>query len=115
MVDRRSIYSNNDIFDKNGRRRPGIVTGKIKNVNREKSPTQTDKEKRARIVEEIQKRATNGETLDTIVNEIAQRSEVKMQFEYFSKNGITDLAPIFKNWYQSYEKNKDKDNRICIR
>ena len=72
-----------------------------------------DSKNRKRILDEIQKRCDkSNENLDEVVNEIAQRSEVKEQFHYYAKNGITDLAPIFKNWYEAHKRNREKNAKL---
>lgn len=55
-----------------------------------------------------------GGKIDDIIEEIANREEIKKQFDYYEKNGIKDLAPIIKNWYESYNKNKGRTNNITL-
>ena len=97
------------LFYKNGERRPHALP-----INIPKEPKQPsqDTKKRAEILKEIEERCAKSENINEIVNEIAQREDVKEIFSYYAKNGITDLASIFKNWYQSYMTNKQRTNPI---
>ncbi len=102
---------NPKIFKRNGNYRSGsksLVNTVVKKENND------DQKNRQKIVQEIVARC-NAENLDDIVNEISQRKEVKEQFDYYIKNGITDLSSIFKNWYLGYENNKSRNNNISIR
>lgn len=72
-----------------------------------------DTKNRNRVLEEIENRCKNGEDLDTIVNEIAGRPEIKEQFAYYIKNGVvTPLETIFKNWYLAKQRNREKTDKI---
>lgn len=98
-------YSN--MFDKNGKYKSESKS----NFSRDKEAKRKiieDTINRRRVLNEMIVRCNNNESLDDIVNEIAQREEIKKQFDYYVKNGITDLAPIFKNWYNAHEKAKMK-------
>ena len=74
-----------------------------------------DTKMRMEILKEISKRTEAGENVDNIVDEISKRENVKNQFSYYAKNGITDLAAIIRNWYESYKKNFSKKNNMKIR
>ena len=83
----------------------------------DKPREQTDDTKmRTSIMNELEERVGKGEEIDSIVEEISQREEVKNQFSYYSKNGITTpLSTIFKNWYISKQKNKPILDKInCL-
>ena len=87
----------------------------IRNMNSQwvvesKSPkvVSDDTMNRKNVLNEIGERCKTGEKLDDIVKELAEREEIKQQFDYFIKNGITDLASIFKNWYEGIQRNKEK-------
>ena len=84
---------------------------KINFPKEQKQPSE-DTKKRAEILKEIEERSAKSEDINEIVNEIADREEIKEMFSYYAKNGITDLASIFKNWYISYKKNDKKTNYI---
>ncbi len=105
----RSSYN----FRKNGSYRPGSSSDfHISLVNKESD----DYMNRQRVLDEIKTRCEkNNEKLDNVVDEIVKRKEIKEQFDYFTKNGITDIASIFKNWYNGYRKNKGKKTNIVIR
>lgn len=81
----------------------------------EKTEYSEDTKLRMEILKEIAKRVDRGEKLEVIVNEISERECVKNQFSYYAKNGITDLAAIIRNWYESYKKNFSKNNNMIIR
>ncbi len=100
------------VFDRHGNYRPGSQA-----FHREldKAALSDDTKNRKKILDEISQRCENNEKLDDVVNEIAQRDEVKKQFDYYFKNGIKDLASIFKNWYMNFKVSKDKPNRINLR
>jgi len=74
-----------------------------------------DTKLRMEILKEISKRVEAGEVLESIVDEISKRENVKTQFSYYAKIGITDLAGIIKNWYESYKKNLPRRNNMVIR
>ena len=109
---RKNRYPNS--FSRCGKYNPNTIV----NVDYERKKTEKqhyeDSINRKRVLNEIEERCKN-ENLDEILNDIAQRSEIREQFGYLLKIGITDLSSIFKNWYQSYENNKMKNNYINIR
>ena len=103
---------NSDFFNKIGKRRPVVYVNKARVEIERENPAAKDTENRSKILREIEERCNNGETLDVVVAEIANREEVKTQFDYFAKNGIVDLTTIFRNWYESYARNKDRNNKL---
>lgn len=98
-------------FKQNGEYRGNAWNTRIS----EETEYSQDTKLRMEILKEINKRVEDGENLDSIVNEISKRENVKNQFSYYAKNGITDLAGIIKNWYESYKKNLPKRNNMIIR
>ena len=110
MADNYRRFSRNpQIFNKSGRMRPGVITRTMPQESLKEDPSKEDRKNRQNVLKEIEKRCKQGEDLNTVVAEIAGREEVKQQFDYYIKNGIADLAEIFKNWYQSYIKNQGRD------
>jgi len=103
---RESRYPNS--FDRGGRYKGEIMFSRVEKT------VSSDTENRRHVIEEIKERCNNGEKIDKIVEEIAARQNIKEQFDYYIKNGITDLTSIFKNWYQSYEKNKERNDKMKI-
>jgi len=93
-------------ISKSGNYRSG---SKANVLNPTEKTVSNDTQNRHNILKEIETRCKQGEDLDSIITEIAEREEVKQQFDYYIKNGITDLSGIFKNWYQSYIKNQGND------
>lgn len=95
-------------FGKNGNRRPGCFSNIYISSAKEKAKEKSDDYiNRQKILDEIETRCEkNNENLDDVVDEIAQREEVKEQFNYFAKNGITDISSIFKNWYNGRVREK---------
>ena len=93
-------------ISKSGNYRSG---SKANVLNPTEKTVSNDTQIRNNILNEIKKRCEKGENLDSIVTEIAGREKVKQQFDYYIKNGITDLSGIFKNWYQSHMKNQGRD------
>ncbi len=72
-----------------------------------KNEVSDDTKTRNNILQEIIKRVKEGEDLDTVATEIANREEVQEQFSYYKKNGVkTPLSEIFKNWYNAKQRNK---------
>jgi len=106
------IRWNNNSYNKNGKVRGRFFTEQLHASYPKTDPAKDDRENRTRIKMEIEERCNNGETLDVVVAEIANREDVKMQFDYLTKSGIADLATIFKNWYESYARNKDRNNKL---
>ena len=104
----RSRYSN--AVDKNGRLRRDGMTYTYKEIK--KPEISDDTLNRKRIIAEMETRCNNGENLDEIVKEIECRPEIKEQFAYFYKNGFSNLSDIFKNWYISKQRNKQKNKDI---
>lgn len=108
-MDNKNYMRNSGFFDRSGRRRPGIIAQSIPQKIQKEDPSKEDRENRQNILQEIETRCGQGEELDIVVAEIAGRKEIKQQFDYYEKNGIVNLAEIFKNWYQSYIKNYGND------
>ena len=93
---------NPNSFNSKGNYRGGIFTNyATEKQNREIS---SDTQNRKIIMEEIKKRCENGEELNSVACEIAEREDVKKQFDYYIRNGITDLGAIFANWYRGRQK-----------
>ena len=108
----KEIYKKNSTFyDRNGGRRPGVFVSNI-NVHLKDNVTDEDSNNREKVLMEIKERCSLGEELNIVVSEIAERKEIKQQFKYFIKNGIIDLASIFKNWYEAAERNKEKNRKF---
>ena len=103
------FLKNSQFYTKSGHRRSGVITQSMPPEGEREDPSKEDRKNRQNILQEIEKRCGQGEDLDTVIAEIAEREEVKQQFDYYEKNGITDLSGIFKNWYQSYIKNQGND------
>lgn len=80
--------------------------------NNEKKELSEDTKNRLKVVEEIHERCKQGEELREIVNEIATREEIKEQFGYYLKNGITDLPTIFENWYKGHLKKYEQQDKM---
>ena len=98
-------------FNKKGAYRGDKWNIKVK----EETQISEDTKKRREIIQEIDKRVLAGENLEIVTSEISARVEVKEYFSYYAKNGITDLAGIIKNWYESYKKSLSRKNNIRLR
>ena len=97
---------NPNSFNSKGNYRGGVFSNySTQKNNREFS---SDTQNRKRIIEEIKKRCENGEELNIVVCEIAEREDVKQQFNYYIKNGVTDLGTIFANWYKGQQKSLER-------
>ena len=105
----KNFYRNSSFYTKSGHRKPGVITQSMPQEGQKEDPSIEDRENRQSVLQEIEKRCGQGESLDIVVTEIAARKEIKQQFDYYEKNGIGNLAEIFKNWYQSYIKNQGRD------
>lgn len=98
-------------FNKKGTYRGDKWNLKVK----EETQVSDDTKKRMEIIQEIDRRVLAGEKLENVTSEISARVEVKECFSYYAKNGITDLAVIIKNWYESYKKSLTRTNNIRLR
>lgn len=99
-------------YANNSKRKTRIFSDISIRRSKEEQPADSDTENRKRILNEITVRVANGENIDEVASEIASNDEVKQQFDYYIKHGIKDLARIFKSWYETREKNKDKLQKI---
>ena len=93
-------------FDSHGDYRRGMFTD-FDPFEKKYQPSK-DTEIRLKVQQEISNRCKNGEDLDTIISEIAQREEIKENFSYWTKNGL-DIAKMLKGLYESYKTNKEKN------
>ena len=103
---------NNKKFDKNGRLRRDAF---VKRYYVPGKPTEESDDTKIRyaVIKEIEIRVSEGEELDKVAEEIANRKEIIENFSYFVKNGINrPLSEIFKSWYNSKIKNKEKDDTV---
>ena len=102
------------LYSKNSNR---VIPGKLLKQRIEKTGKEIsdDSINRSNVVKEIEKRCNAGENLDEVAKEIAKREEIKQQFSYFEKNGITTpLYEMFKNWYIGKQKNKNSKSKMVI-
>lgn len=99
-------------FDKNGNYRGGFYIDI--STPKEKTEVSKDTEIRLRVRTEIDERCSKGENIDEVVREIAERREIKENFSYWTKNGITDIGKKLKEMYESYKKSESKTNRFRI-
>ena len=97
---------NPNLFNSHGDYKGGALSDySTKSTKREASD---DTKNRMLIIEEIKQRSSQGEKIEDIASEIAQREHIKNQFDYYIKNGITDLGTIFANWYKGQQKSIER-------
>ena len=96
-------------FDKYVNYRGGIFVD-YNTIAKPKNEPSKDTEIRLRVRTEIDERCSKGENIDEVVQEIAEREEIKENFSYWTKNGITDIGKKIKEMYESYKKSESKKN-----
>ena len=104
-----SDISNNRWYDKTRHlRRDAFIQNYP--LLKEKVEKSDDTKMRLSIMKEIEEEVAKGRDIDSIVEEIASREEVKEAFSYYAKNGITrPLSEIIKGWYTSKQNNRNNE------
>lgn len=101
-MDKRYINLNK-IYDKTGRRRPGVISNAIP-IKREKdNPADKDSENRCHVVDEIEKLVKEGITVEDACKNLVEK--YKDNFKYLPENA---LAQIFNGWYNGRIKDRDR-------
>lgn len=101
-MDKRYINLNK-IYDKNGRRRPDVISNAISIKRENNNPADKDSENRSHVVDEIERLVKEG-----IIVEDACKSLVDKYKDNFKYLPERDLAQIFAGWYNGRIKNRDR-------
>ena len=94
---------NGNLYDKTGRRKPGVISGEIPIKREKNNPADKDSENRCHVVDEIERLVKEGITVEDACRSLVDK--YKDNFKYLPER---DLAQIFARWYNGRIKNRDR-------
>ena len=87
----------------------------MRDINKfEQKPKETSENTvtRLKAIQEIYDRVKNGEDLDEVCLELAERENIKNVYMMYVKNGTEPINILLKNAYLARIKNEDRMSRI---